>query len=161
MIAAIIIVGLVIGLAATINTASIKSDQESFYDLGEEIGFETKKVLDFGTVRDKDISDKTKEFLVKYANYIAQEQVIFVYGNESILEAIYFNSETSLGSIGIDGSSTQITDLKGRIADVEDLGSEVKVTIDGINYIFPKNEGNKFYFVLIKEKDDEKFVAKG
>jgi len=167
LIAAIVIIGSVIGLATTVNSIKTGNDNKAFYNLGKEIGFETKRVLDYGVVRKEDVLDLSRTFLEQYKNYIAQEQVVFIFGDENEMQALFFENSQS-GSVGI-STGTQISgtitieDLVGRLADVDyTQGSEtVSVLIKDINYDFRLKQGQNFFFVIIKEQDGERFVVKG
>jgi len=174
LIAAIVIVGLVIGLATAVNSVKVGNSNEAFYDLADEIGFETKKVLDYGVFNEgEDTPTLTREFLEKYTNYIAQEQALFIYGDVSGLQALFFE-EITKGNIGIDtgtdilGTIT-ITDYSGQQSEVSEIDivpedgiiDFVNVEINGITYQFDLRQGQNFFFVIIKEQDGEKFVATG
>lgn len=166
-VAAIIIAGILIGLTTVVNQAVTSQEETGFYDLGEEIGFETKKVIDYGVYKDQDISVLTEGFLEDYADYIASEEVIFLIGGRTGVKALYFNSSRQVGSVGISTggsvSSVPIRASGGREANVTllDGGRKAKVLINGIDYDFELREGQNFYFVMIKTEEGEKFVAKG
>src|SRR3989344_7030414 len=82
LMAAIIIAGILFGITSITNVARGGSEQRAFYDLSEEVNFETKRVLDYGVYNEKDLDSLLKGFLVEYADYIAQEKVLFVFGNK-------------------------------------------------------------------------------
>lgn len=168
LIAAAVIVTIIIGSTTIVNSVKVKDSNEHFYDLSREINFETKQVLDYGVFNDfGDIESLIKGFLFQYANYIRQEQVVFIYGDKNSLNALVFE-ETMLGSIGLSsGVSTSIEDIVGNVfADVtiQDIDSDseidvVTIRINNIDYDFNLREGENFFLVIIKEEDGEKFVA--
>ena len=166
LIAALIASSLLFGLTTVINSARGSAENKAFYGLSDEIDFETKRVLDYGTYYYQEVStpELMRQFLVKYADYIAQEKVLFLFGNEDELEGLYF-SNRALGSVGVDtgGSATiiPVQQITGSVANVSVSGETVTVTIEGVTYPFVLLEGQNFFFVIIKEEDDESFVATG
>jgi hypothetical protein len=166
LVAAIIIVGVLMGLTAVVNQARTGNDPAHFYDFGREVGFETKKIIDYGVYNERDTLNLTERFLEDYANYIAREEAIFLIGDKTDITALHFNSSQSVGSVGIQlgggVTSVPIQAMTGRRADVERIGENlVRVTIDGIGYEFELREGQNFYFVMIKTEDGERFVSRG
>jgi len=164
LIAAIIIVGFVIGLATAVNSVRVGDKNEAFYDLADEVGFETKQVLDYGVFKKDDTNTLMRNFLETYVNYIAQEEVLFIYGNSDGLEALIFK-EITKGNVGIStGEIPGIITIQyttGQEANVTQEGEMVFVEINGIIYQFNLRQGQNFFFVIIKSQDDEKFVATG
>lgn len=166
--AAIIIVGIVIGLASVVNSVRVSGEQEVFYDKSKEVGYETNRVLDYGVFNSEpDLNMVLEDFLIKYSDYIAQEQVVFLYGDETNMEAIYFIVQDT-GSVSIDtnsglsGSGGAIIPLTGKVetnANAELVGNMVNVEIEGVNYEFDLKEGQNFFFVMIKTEGEERYVA--
>lgn len=165
LIAALIAVGILYGLTIVINVARGGDPNEAFYDLGREVDYETNRVLDYGVFYEKDTEEVFKDFLTNYSDYIAQEKVIFVFGNDTDLEAFYFKQNVVKGefAIGTGGApiSVPIQESTGTFAEVKKEGDNLLVTIEGITYSFKLLKGQKFFFVIIKEEDEEAFVATG
>ena len=175
LMAAVIISGIILGISSIDNSVDIGSSNEAFYDLSEEVGFETKKVLDYGVYKNESIGDLLsgdEGLFLDYKNYLAKEQLALVVGNSSGVVVYYFK-ETS-GSIGI----TTGTTLAGGTVIVESMesyytevdldsdGANINVKIKGENgeefsYPFELKEGENFFFVIVKNDDGERFVAKG
>ena len=63
LMAAILITSVVIGLSTIDTEAEVMSPNEAFYDLSGEIGFETKRVLDYGVFQNSDPFAKINDFL--------------------------------------------------------------------------------------------------
>src|SRR3989344_1943658 len=103
LMAAIIIAGILFGITSITNVARGGSEQRAFYDLSEEVNFETKRVLDYGVYNDRDLDSLLNSFLANYSEYIAQERVLFVFGNKDSeqLSGIFFKREGNLGYSGI------------------------------------------------------------
>jgi hypothetical protein len=165
LIAAIIIVGLVIGLANVVNSVGVGNKQESFYDLANEINFETKRVFDYGVYQERELDSLVQGYLENYTNYIAEEEVLFIYGNAGDINGLFF--EETGGNVGIStgidlpNPAISIQYLTGETAEVgyDQQTNIVDVTIQGVTYSFMLRKGQNFFFVIIKEDDDERFVA--
>ena len=166
LIAAVIISALIISLATAVNFVNVEDDNEAFYDLADEVKFETKRVLDYGVFNpSQDTLELTRSFLLEYATYISQEQVVFLYGDrDGVIRALAFEEQS--GHVGINtgtpvSGTVSVSDLVGREAEIERQNGIVNVKINEVVYDFNLKEGQNFFFVIIKEQDDEKFVAKG
>jgi hypothetical protein len=171
LVAAIIIIGFIVSIATATNTIKVGPDNEAFYDLSKEVGFETKRVLDYGvyTPTEEGTFELTRDFLEQYADYLAQDQVVFIYGDSSELQALNFEGNIEEGfvgistGIGIEPTGIILYDLIGRPLTLNhDLpNNRVIVDVNGINYDFDLREGQDFFFVIVKHEDGEKFVAAG
>ena len=168
LVAAIIIVGIVIVLASSVNSVRVGNDQEAFYDLSDEIGFETKQVLDYGVFEPSasSVDILLPTYLNDYAKYISQEEVLFVYGDVNNVTGLVFTS-IGVGSVGINTGGGMPTTIiiedivGGQEAEVIHDGNSVSVDINGIVYNFNLKQGQNFFFVIIKEEDGERFVSQG
>lgn len=167
LMAAIIIAGILFGITSITNVARGGSEQRAFYDLSEEVNFETKRVLDYGVYNEKDLDSLLDDFLVEYADYIAQEKVLFVFGNKDSenLKGIVFESDGSIGSesISTGGQPTTIyiQSISQETAEVKVENGKVSVEIDEVKYYFNLRSGENFFFVIMKEENDGTFVATG
>jgi len=168
LMAAVIIAGLIIGISNIETDVKLGNSNEAFYDLSEEVGFETKRVLDYGVFKEENLKELLaggSGFFRDYIDYLGNEQVVLIVGNSSNMKVHWF-TEVS-GNIGISTGGdavnfdVEITDLRGRKADVSKDGESVEVVINEITYEFNLRDGENFFFVIIKHEDGEKFVAKG
>lgn len=161
--AAIVAVAALLGVTATVNTIQSSGSQQPFYDLSKEISVETKNVLDYGVFDAQDAPALTKSFLTEYAKYIGQDKVLFLVGNVAEVQAYYFT--TDAGTVGLSTGSIPnnfiIQQSTQARADVTQSGNIVNVNIEGINYPFTLGPGELFYFVIIKDSNNERFVARG
>lgn len=173
MIAAIIVAGLVISIATVANVVNTRQNNEAFYDLSEETGFEAKRVLDHGVFNafdSQEFDETLGSLLVEYADYIAHDQVIFIYGDANQLFGQVFEDRDQ-GSVGINTGTIPATVViqytTGREADVGvDYGDDGKidkvfVSIGEEVYNFDLREGENFFFLIIKDEEGERFVASG
>ena len=101
LIAALITVGALIGLTSVVNTARGGTSNDEFFSKSDEIKFESKRVLDYGVFYQGNTDALIKQFLEKYADYIARERVLFIFGDERNLWGLYFVNNTLTGSVGI------------------------------------------------------------
>jgi len=167
LIAALIAAGVLFGLTNVINVAKGGASHEQFYDLSREIKFESKRVLDYGVFNEKDTDVLLKGFLNKYADYIAQEKVLFIFGDEEKLWGLYFINDTLTGSVNIgtggQGVSIPMQALTNFAANValDPATEEIVVVIDDVKYKFPRREGNNLFFVIIKEENEDSFASAG
>jgi len=164
LITALIFISIVSGVTGIANYVNIGKNQNQFYDLSKEVGFETKKILDWGVFNKEDIDSLTDDFLFKYSDYIGENEVIFIYGDKNGYKALTFK-ENNIGSVGLNTGSNkgiQISRRTGKKADDVILDSnKVSVVIDGTNYDFDLRDGQNFFFVIIKDVKNERFVARG
>lgn len=172
LIAAIVAVGALFGLTATLNTAVAGGSQKPFYSLSDEIGFETKRVIDHGVYYSRDTNNLIKGFLLNYTDYIADEKALFIFGDwqgSHVLTGLRFDNSAG-GNVGIatgalPGSIPIELSLttEALVQQCEGNPEKVCVTIEGIDavYEFDPLPGQNFFFVIIKEENDERFVATG
>jgi hypothetical protein len=169
LMAAVLIAGVILGVSNIELSITVGDPNEAFYDLSEEVGFEIKKVLDYGTFNNEDVRELLAEddkFILEYGEYIEKEQLALIVGNKSNMVTYWFEKNSS-GNVGLSsgGDSASfditITDVMARNATVSKLGNDVTVEINNIEYEFELRDGQNFFFVMIKHKDGEKFVAKG
>lgn len=165
LVAAIIISGALIGISSVVNYASVSDRESQIYDLGKEIGFEGKQVLDYGVYNGQNTPDLLQGLIRDYSSYISEDQVIFVYGNADSLTGYYFVNR-QVGSVGIttggaEPTRTVINSPRGEQAQVSSQAGRITVRIDGIDYNFDLRAGQNFYFVIARERDEERYVVSG
>lgn len=165
IVAALIIAGALYGLTSSVNAVQVSKPDTAFYDLSKEINFESKRVIDFGVYNQQDNKELVRQFLVEYSDYIAQEQAIFVFGNEGNLWGLTFTGSYS-GGIGVSAGtvpnsfSIQQTVNQDAIAEIDNSNSpNILVKIDDITYPFQLKKGENFFLVIIKGGPNEAYVA--
>ncbi|MEK6909159.1 MAG: hypothetical protein AABX23_03850 [Nanoarchaeota archaeon] len=162
LMAALIIVGIVISLVRISNQSTTRDKPEAFFDLGDEINFETKRVLDYGVVTSSNVSRLASQLLNSYSENIGNQDVAFVYGNaQTGIYAYYYESVQVVGVTLLDGILVPITIQSGEEIEAEYTGASnsVRIRIEGVDYVFNLKPGQNFYFVLSKDEDGEKFVT--
>lgn len=163
LVAAIIIVGMVIGLAAIVNTAKTNPEDETFESLSKEISYETKQVIDYGVYNNLPVEDLTTSFLANYSLSLADEEALFIFGQKSDPKALFFSGSENVGSVSLGSPGSQvsvsITSAGTSEAEVEISGDEAKVNINNIDYSFKMKEGENFHAIIIKNEGGERIVA--
>lgn len=165
IIAAIFIILILIGLMTT-NYLRTRSEKTKIYDLGDELKFESGKVIDYGIYQNEIIPNIlgtwTTDFYSYSQEFLTQdEDLVFVYGNFSGMWVKTFREITS-GNINVNiGENTgiPITTTGQHIEEIpgepftEEQPIQVDIVIDGkpYKYEFTLNKGQNFYFVIKTE----------
>lgn len=148
--AAIIIIGILIGIFVYGNYAKPKKEITKIYDLGEELDLETGSVYDYGTyseeVTDTLIRNWTEIYYVYSQNVI--ENWIFLYGNKERMTALYFTTQSS-GSVCIGGQTCiETTRTVPGQQEIDSPGKEVAIVFQNSTYNFELKEAENFFFVI-------------
>lgn len=165
LMAALIVAGIVLSLVKVSNKGTSRQEPEAFYDLADEIGFEVKRVLDYGIIKSQnnnDIKSYAKSLINNYSEYISKEDVVFIYGDlDNKVWAYSYNAVNANVITFIGGTSVSVPMYAQSVvtAGYDPNSRRANVKINGVNYDFDLNEGQNFYFVLIKEDDGEKYVT--
>ena len=157
------------------NTVRVGDSNKAFFHLGGEISFETKRVLDYGVFNEQEINPLMEGYLENYTKIIAAEEVLFIYGNNSGLQALFFTNasgDVGISTGGIPNTFTiqYTTGDEAYVNQTDDDGDgnidRVSVLIEDITYEFNLRQGQNFFFVIIKDeeigdRESERFVARG
>jgi len=168
LIAAIVIIGVIIGFASVANYVKQKGDNVVVYDLAEEIGFESGEVFEYGQTN---LEDSELESLITHSTAIYQEragegiELFFVFGTQGGLVA-YSYEEVNTGDITITppGSVGSAITLKKKVKrDIAPTtaNGKIKVKVKEVDYEFDLEEGENFYFIVSQEVGDENYVVEG
>ncbi len=166
LMAAILIVGALLGLTVVVNyvNTNTNTEEEQFYDLGKEIGFEAKQVLDYGTYNEENTGSLIESLIANYSSQIAEDRVVFIYGDGSEITAFYFD-ERGVGNISINFGGPLVTlpytAPQTETSQIQASDGIVTVSVNGTAYPFTLRQGQNFYFVLIREENDDRFVTTG
>ncbi len=164
LIAALIIASLLFALTKVSNKTAAREQPEAFYDLADEIRFETKRVLDYGVLNGQPSSVLASQLLSNYSEYIANEDVVFIYGDSTAVYAVFYQTLTNLAAISFGGITVPVTITLASQTPVDlkplSAGNTIAtVRIRGNDYSFNLQPGQNFYFVLINEDGGEQFVT--
>jgi len=164
LIAALVIIGIILGLATRYNTVKVSEEDRTVYDLSNEILFEATQVIDNGIFKEIDegtISDRIENLTDFYSNRNPDSDIIVVYGNKRSLTVIFYN-KTETGSIGITIGNPVVfqTFTKDKLKRDGLTGEDVTVDLGlETTYDFTLRPGQVFYIIIKKEKSGERFVS--
>ena len=186
IIAAIIVIGLILGYVTVTNVLRKSDTNVRVYDMRDELNIESGEVLDYGTYSGDSISKTNpdgsvttftdlnallSDFTDVYNEHAGEgSDLIFVFGNGEVIKAISYKQYIS-GTISVSagtglGSSITFLDEERSEGTVNVDSNEIEVKITGSDgnekdYTFPLKEGENFYFVILEKSGGEEFVAQG
>jgi|SRR3989344_1118699 len=165
LIAAIVIIIILLGLAAVYNSVRTNQEDLRVYDLSEEINYESSQVIQrgiFNSLDETELAQNVEDLSNTYAKANPESDIIVVYGSGSQVNLLIYNS-TQTGEIGIDtgnsGASQAIYTRKVIILNSEIESGNLTINIGNIPYTFDLRPGQNFYIVLRKDKEDERVIA--
>lgn len=164
LLAAAIIIGILISFV-TITNYSKKKSSLRLYDFGEELGIESKNVLDYGTYNEfneLDMDNLLKNFTESYVEYGEGGNLYFIFGNQDKLTIIGYQelaSEEVSVDVGSGSSSLVISEDTYTLEEFYPSGNKVVITINGAEYEFKLRHGENFYFVISQEIGGEQYVV--
>ncbi|MEA3329718.1 MAG: hypothetical protein U9Q06_03160 [Nanoarchaeota archaeon] len=167
LIAAVLIVGLLIGIVGVATyVVKYKKDYRAL-DVQDELKLESEYIINYGVYTSTDFNDLLSTFAEEYADYIGEEyDVLFVFGDEDFEATLILNyvslfqvSQTASLTIGT-GNSPSFNVISQSFKDGEInfnpiSGDKIEMTIGETNYEFELREGQKFYFVVKQPREDE------
>ncbi len=162
LIAAIIIIGLIIGFAAIKNYTQ-KKEVIKLYNLGEELGIESQNVLEYGTyneLNENDMEDLLTDFVESYADYAAEDRnLYFLFGNSKKFNFIVYQDLASEVSVDIGEGIRIIQTGKSEFIPKDGKIEKVVIKIGDLAYDFDLEQGENFYFVISQEIEGEQYVV--
>ncbi len=167
LIAALIIIGVLIGLGTIYNSFSSKEEDTTVYDLSKEINFESSRVLDNGLYSSLS-SDQIKSNIDNLTSYYQKQNlgndIAIIYGNSQNATLILIENKGT-GSIGIDTGGAPITVInptanKKIIQTIPNPGGNINIKLNStFNFPFILSQNQQFYIVVKKERENERTVA--
>jgi hypothetical protein len=171
IIAAIIIVLILAGIASIKTYAMVLPEPRVIKDLGSELQEETSKIVDYGiynselTTLDVVLKDFTSDrFAPYFLKKTSDTGIVFIYGNKDNLTAVqYLESNTGTISATI-GTGTTNWNAVGSYANTTSItelsGDKISVIILEKSFEFDLKENEMFYFVIIQEKEGETYIER-
>jgi len=168
LVAALVIVGIIIGLATVYNTTTTSREDITVYDLADEVNYEGARVLESGTFNDLnniEIEGNIEDLIEFYSETNQNHEFYGIYGDEEDLTLIFYEtSDTGSVGVSVGGSPIDVEPVgqtKGKKADIEHgyEKNNVVVEIGKEEYSFDINPGNTLYVIVAVEKDSERHVA--
>lgn len=171
IIAAILIVMILFGMASISTYTIIKPEPRTIYDLSKDLNRESYKVLEYGIYNKEDLTDLSESFSGEdVAKYFLKKtdnaNIVFVYGDKTDLNLLSYD-DIITGSVKVGNSEWPIHNQysKKRKADNDDFEKIndrdfVKVKILDKDYFFELRDNEMFYFIIVKKRGDEVFVER-
>jgi hypothetical protein len=168
LLAAIVIIVIISGFAAVSNYAQKRSSIR-LYDVKDELGIESGKVLDYGTLKGELIEVNGKfvniidHFTDQYDKYAGEDkEIFFIFGSfEEVVLITY--ADISEGSVDVViGEVVTGQEIKGRELVRQVItpeGGEVSIKIGEDVYPFTLKPGENFYFVISQQIGEEQIVV--
>ncbi len=169
LIAAIIIIITIIGLASITNYTITGKKPVKFYDLSSELNQESSRVVEYGIYNERELPGLIEDFTDTYFIGYSEEkekgtELVFVYGNKKNITVASYTSEKT-GKIDISYGTTSFvhtgTDkYTANRTTIIPEGSAITVKILGGDYNFNLQEGENFLFVITKKTEEETYIIK-
>jgi hypothetical protein len=165
--AALVIVGLLIGLTTVYTSSKKNIEDKTIYDLSKELNYETAELIDsgvFNSMSKEEISNQVQDFSSIYSNLNPDSDILIAYGNaEKLAITAFINRDFGGISIGLgQGHTTKVAEplFKGKTTlEVVPESTNVEVNVLNSIYTFKLKQGQNFYLIMKKERGDEKIVA--
>jgi len=166
LVAAVIIIMVLIGVASVKTYAIIRSEPRQIQDIGSELNEEGSRIVDYGIYNPGELDNVLNTFNVEYAPYFLKKteasNIVFIYGDKTDLKGVRY-SEASTGGVSatIGGASTTWASVNINVerTTITDEGdNQISVTILEKNFDFDLKDNEMFYFVVAQERDDEIYI---
>jgi hypothetical protein len=167
LLAAIVIIGVIMGLRAIYTNVETPPEDSSIYDLSEEIHYESGAVIDSGVFfafNENERNRRIENLTDYYAAANLGTDFIIVYGDRDKLWAVFYTTQNT-GSVGLtlgSGSANYnvTTQRRFNATFVPAQGdNSVTIVLDEVSYTFDLSPGQTFFIVLKKERQGEQFVS--
>lgn len=163
IIAAVILVIIILGLAGVKNVVITKEEPVSFFDLGTNLGLEGPVVIDHGVYNEKDISKLIENFTNQYANYIIQTEQVFdlviVHGDKDTARITNYTTGVQSGEVTFLGTSlVTTTTTTSSSSTTPGAGGNVEACVKENCYTFTLGENENFFLVFSTAAGAEQFT---
>ncbi|MDD5191958.1 MAG: hypothetical protein PHH54_04960 [Candidatus Nanoarchaeia archaeon] len=168
LVAAIIIILAVSGIASVKTYASVKSEPRKIQDIGSELREETVRIVDYGVYSKDNLTRVLNNFTdSEFAPYFLKKtdntSIVFIYGDADELYSVQYKPEhtgdvyATLG--GASPSWNEITIYANRTR-LTGFGETINVTILNRNFEFEIRNNEMFYFLITQEKEGEVYIER-
>lgn len=164
IVAALIIVMIMGGMANVATYAIIKSEPKAIQSISDDLKQEAPRIIDYGVYNKTNLND----LLINFANstfafYFLERtdysNVSFIIGNKTNLYQVEYVKVPS-GGISIMGPSWPFTRTNVVAQQIIPSGETVSIIVLGKEFFFDLRENEMFYFVITKEKEGEIYIEK-
>ena len=163
LLAAIVIIGIIVGFVGVSNYAK-KQSSVRVYDLGTELDIEGGWVLEYGTIqtdKEDDMNKLLNDFTLKYNQYLGGvTDVYFIFGNKDKVWFVTYE-KVVIGEIRIDEAEIIIKEGNPSIEEksIEEGQDTIGIDIGDNHYEFEIKPGENFYFIISQEIGDEIHIS--
>lgn len=168
LIAALVIIGILVGFSATYTSIEVPREDSFVYDLSKEINYEAGTVIDSGIFNSLNAAEKNKR-LNNLTDYYSEANLgtdfVIIYGDKTGMSAIFYTTQNT-GTIGVDFGSGAVSNQqtqtrKYSASFIPQAGdNSITIVLDQENkYSFNLKPGQTFFIVLKKEKQGEQFIS--
>lgn len=169
LLAAILIIVAVSGIIGMKNYAVVKQEPTRLHDLGSELKEESLRIVDYGIFNKP---EKIDDFInISFPQYFLKSapdtDIAFVYGDKTDIKIATYVKETpghvfaNIGGLEIPWQASVFNNVK-RIENPLSANVNDAVTIEvlGKDYDFTVRDNEMFYFIIVQEKEGERYVEK-
>ena len=170
LVAAIIIVMIIAGIASIKTYAIAKSEPRKIKDISSELKEETTRIIDYGIYSSVDLQNLLENFDNEFSEYFLKKteetNIVFIYGNRDGLYSVQYDTQyTGAVVANIGGGQPTWTGSESIVNRTEitteiDADNKITVTILEKNFRFNINEGEMFYFLITQKREDETFIER-
>ena len=156
LIAAIIIVAVIIGIATVTNYAITRNVEENIklYELSQELQLEGESVINYGIFQEQELDGGLSSFTSDYGQYINDNEndIFFIYGDEEKVKVIGYVQETTGGITLNIGETATTIEITGNRVEREDIitGEDANILVDigETKYPLEVKKGQNFFFII-------------
>jgi len=170
LVAAIIIVMILAGIASIKTYAIAKAEPRKIKDISSELKEETTRIIDYGIYSAVDLPDLLNRFDEEFSEYFLKKteetNIIFVYGNQTQLYSVQYDTQytgavvASIGAASPTWEASEPIVKRDLIDSTEYADGILTVTILERDFEFDIKEGEMFYFLITQQRDGETFIEK-
>jgi len=169
LVAAIIIVLAISGIASVKTYAAVKSEPRKIQDIGSELREETVRIVDYGVYSKENLTRVLNNFTdSEFAPYFLKKtentNIIFIYGDANELYSVQYLEEYTgsvFATLGGAAPSWQPASIYANRTKINTAGLDnITITILNKNFNFEIKENEMFYFLITQEKDGEVYVER-
>lgn len=171
LLAALVISGILVGLATMYTTTQAPKEDSEVYDLSSELNYETAQVIDQGVVADTsqgDLNSRIVELANYYVNQNPGNNIIIVFGNETVIterEYTWVSGSIVAAGSGVTPQALLVNEKEFYPPiDVNTDATSWSITLDlGSNILQEVKivKGQNFFSVIKKNVADQTYVASG
>jgi len=169
LVAAIIIVMILAGVASVKTYAVTKTEPRKIKDISSELKEETSRIIDYGIYSRADLNNLLNSFNKEFSEYFLEKteetNIVLIYGNKTKLYSVQYNNQYTGAVFATVGGASPTWTASEPIINKTDITTKIQDNKINVNllekdFVFDIREGEVFYFLITQQKDDEKFIEK-